>query len=280
LLQFEDSLGSIVIPQIVGAGGDPFHLQYPKEGVDLTDLSAVIESMEAAYEKAHVPFPILFGLDPLLQYMGNHDPNDGAQARKALRPLCDLLQRHPDMSAIIAHHMNKKFDAPVRYRQSNSASFRDLSRALYIFNADDSDSEAPVTVRPEKSNLLAPEERVGFNLHSKKVTVEVRGRMFPGIRKLMNVERTIGESSQDLEEWMRYKAKKIDKLVKWLERQSFYRDGRPIERSEIMALAKANGFITEKTVERAARKLHIEMKQQPGAAGKFGRSIWTPPKDD
>jgi hypothetical protein len=265
----EDPLDSVVVPRLTLAGADltrVLTISIPAgEGhdrplmVNASDLARLDKAIETEYAKL-----VIF--DPLVSFVAaDTNMHHTQDARRIFAALHRMAERH-DLAVLAIHHHNKSTIQNATMRLSGSAGIGQAARSVLMVGADPSDPTRERMILALDKRNLAPRDlpSLVFRL------VLDEDQEHPHVVW----DGTSPMTSQDLvalpvdpEE-----GSAIDEATAFLRERL---ESGPVKIDDLQREARKAG-ISERTLERAKRRLRVRSQRQGGAAGE-GWWTWSLP---
>jgi putative DNA primase/helicase len=264
----EDHPGSVIVPRLVAAGADLSRVHVVKIRRDgIEGEIALPEDLPAVAEKVREVDARLLIIDPLVAHLPLHvDSHKAQHVRSVMAPAVRLAEDHC-LAVCAVVHFNGAPSNDVRTRISGSKALRDSSRSVLVCGPDPSDESRYVLVQDKNSFGPKPTTGRAYRIESRQVEIGAETFTTSGVVWLGEVEvssRGLLAGAGDPEE-----RTERDEAADFL-RAALVDCAQPA--AEVKKAAAREG-ITERTLHRARRELHVVVQR----SGFPGTTTWSLP---
>jgi phage/plasmid primase-like uncharacterized protein len=176
ILSKEDDPHSVIRPRLAAAKAnvERAHLVgYPGIGTEFDPVERIDTNTRALErEIARINDVRLVVIDPITDFLGAIDAYKEEQVRGLLTPLVRISRRY-DLAILTILHLNKKSEAPAKYRGMGSVAFRNVPRSV-IHVADNNELPGHRMVIQEKENLAGTKKAAAFTITTARHSPQIK----------------------------------------------------------------------------------------------------------
>jgi hypothetical protein len=267
VLSAEDDPGDTMRPRLEAAGANLARVHFARgviaghtgEGRQIERLFCLGRDLEAlARAIQEIGSVAVVVIDPVTAYLGEIDSHRNAEVRAVLTPLAEMAAQF-GTGVIAISHLNKTTGPDALMRVTGSLAFVAAARTAHLVALDPEDKGRRLFL-PIKNNLAADRGGLAFRIEGATVsgpqgTIETSRVMWEAGVVALTADDVIRQQVPD-------EGSALREAYDWL-RQILEN---PTPAAEVFRQAREAG-ITEKTLRRAAEKLHVRSQKAGMKAG-------------